>query len=231
MALVFIKFHSNPWINPVVPRGNSSSFRQFCRIRPTRWPRKFDLRQISESQTGSVVAFFGNRRKIRDATKARESSQEGFACSPRGEWDSVGTFGNGLGNRYTRLARLPSLSRPLSSGPDFGSSLSSSLILPSRRAPFPLFSRLLSRTESSLEKIPVNLSNLLSSGLSSWIFPSSLSRIESRLRSLRLRLKGPLLRAAIRYLLCMLFLPWSHPAVSLFELMDARELAYVVIIL
>lgn len=59
---------------------------------------------------------------FRDATKVRENSQEGFARSPRGEWDLVGTFGNGLGNRYTRLARLPSFPsflRVLTSGPRF----------------------------------------------------------------------------------------------------------------
>lgn len=52
-----------------------------------------------------------------------------------------------------------------------------------------------------------------------------------RLRSLRLRLKGPLLRATIRYLLYMLFLLWSQLAVSLLKLVDAQGLAYVVIIL
>lgn len=161
-------------------------------VASARWPRKFDLRQISVSHRRKRRRLFRKQaesQEFRDATKARKSSQKDLLVVREGNEISVGTFGNvllflvlfkardiGLGNRYTRLACLLLLSCAFFG---FGSSLSSALFLnficrctvASRRIPFPLFFRLLSQTESSSEKIPVNLSNLLLSGLSFWISP------------------------------------------------------------
>lgn len=125
-----------------------------------------------------------------------------------------------VGNRYTRLAclhlvlslspfpfpRLP-VSLRIPSPPLF---LDSTFGVPSRRAASPLFSRLLFADGILFrKKYPLEpLESVVIRSLPGLGFPSSLFRARSRLRSRRLRLKGPLLRAAIRYLLYMLFLPW-----------------------
>jgi len=133
----------------------------------------------------------------------------------------------GLGNRYTRLVCF---SRPsyflqvpvASSFPRFHFRRT----VASHRVASPLFSRLLfangilfrKNTRESFESVVVQPLLL--------DFPSSLFRVPPRLRSPRLRLKGPLLRAVIRYLLYMLFLFWS-PSLSLCSAhADIRGLAY-----
>lgn len=104
-----------------VPRKNLLSFQQFCCTGATRRPRKFDLRQIPESQTEASSPFSETGGKS-GIPRRHEGSRklgwmvEGFARNPTGMRFSRYSPGNlllssvlfeardiGLGNRYMCL--------------------------------------------------------------------------------------------------------------------------------